>query len=114
MLPCAEECENILGRTWRLKYNRMYNRRFDSSKMDSLSGGRMAYIPIEDGLRKCICRFVENGCSCGSLSPLSEAYMDRIAHTHTGLGEFRGYRKKAVYLVARYTPYIALRKKAGR
>ncbi len=106
MLPHAEDCETILGRKWRLKYNRLYNRHFNSSKMDLLSDGKMRYTPIEDGLKTCLDEFFHEGCKYGGLSAANEAYMDKITHTHTGLGEFSDWKQKVKYLVARYTPYF--------
>lgn len=114
MLPHAEECETILGRKWRLKYNRIYNRRFDSSKMDSLSGGRMSYTPIETGLARCVDEFFRDGCKYSSLHILNEAYMDRRTHVSTKLSEFHGFEKKVKYLIARYTPYMEYRKFTNR
>ena len=107
MLPHAEECETILGRKWRLKYNRIYNRRFDPSRMDALSGGRMVYTPIEDGLRKCMDEFVKDGCQAEPASVLSEAYFDKVSHTPAVLSGFSGWKPKVKYLIARYTPYLA-------
>lgn len=107
MRPHAEDCEIILGRKWRLKYNRIYNRRFDSSKMALLSDDKMTYCAIEDGLRKCMDEFVTDGCKFGKISASSEAYFDKVSHTHAKLSEFSGYRPKVKYLIARYTPYFA-------
>lgn len=114
MLPHARDCETILGRKWRLKYNRIYNRRFDSSKMDALSGGRMVYMPIENGLRNCVDAFIKDGCKFGQLSILSEAYMDKASHTHAKLSEFSGWKSRIIYLIARYTPYLAYRRISNR
>lgn len=114
MRPHAEDCEIILGRKWRLKYNRIYNRRFDSSKMARLSDGKMTYCAIEDGLRKCMDEFVTDGCKFGKISASSEAYFDKVAHTHAKLSEFSGYKPKVKYLIARYTPYFAYRRIKNR
>lgn len=39
MRPHAAPMENAVGRGWRLKYNRIYNRSFDSTKADFFRGG---------------------------------------------------------------------------
>lgn len=114
MLPHAEDCEIILGRKWRLKYNRIYNRRFDSSKMDRLSEGKMTYMPIEDGLRKCVDEFVKDSQKCGKISALSEAYFDKVLHTCTKLSAFSGWKQKVKYLIARYTPYFSYKRIKNR
>lgn len=114
MLPHAEDCEIILGRKWRLKYNRIYNRRFDSSKMDRLSDGKMTYTPIEDGLKKCLNEFLKDGLKRGEINAFSEAYFDTVLHTHTKLSEFSGKKQKVKYLIARYTPYFAYKRIKNR
>ena len=114
MLPHAEDCEIILGRKWRLKYNRIYNRRFDSSKMDNLSKGKMTYTPIEDGLKKCLDEFLKDDQKCIEISAVREAYFDSVLHMHTKLSEFSGTKQKVKYLIARYTPYFAYKKIKNR
>ena len=114
MFPHAEDCEIILGRKWRLKYNRIYNRHFDSSKMDRLSNGRMTYMPIEDGLRKCFNEFVIDSQECGKINAVKEAYFDSVLHTHTKLSEFIGTKQKVKYLIARYSPYFTYKRIRNR
>lgn len=114
MLPHAEDCEIILGRKWRLKYNRIYNRRFDSSKMDRLSEGRMTYTPIEDGLRKCMDEFMKDGRALRPIRAYTEAYFDKVSHTRVRLSEFPGWKQKGKYLIARYTPCFAYRRIKNR
>ena len=114
MFPHAEDYEIVFGRKWRLKYNRIYNRCFDSSKMDRLSNGRMTYMPIEDGLRKCLNEFVNNSQECGKISALREAYFDNVLHTYTNLSEFSGIKQKCKYLIARYSPYFTYKRIKNR
>lgn len=109
MLPHAEKCEELFGRGWRLKYNRIYNRRFDSSKLDILSDGRMSYTAIRTGLMNCMEEFFHNGCTVGSVRALNEAYMDKVTRSCTKLSEFSGWKSRTKYLIARYSPYIALK-----
>lgn len=113
MLPHAGDCENVLGRKWRLKYNRIYNRQFDSSKMARLSGGRMTYTPIGEGLEKCVEEFLKGGWTPGAIA-FSEAYFDKVLHTQARLSEFPGWKQKVKYLIGRYTPYFAYKRMTNR
>lgn len=114
MLPHAEDCEIIFGRKWRLKYNRLYNRQFDSSKMNLLSGNKMTYMPIEDGLLNCVEEFFCGGSKHRGLIALSEAYMDSATQNHTKLSEFSGWNSKVKYFIARNTPYFTYKRIKNR
>ena len=82
--------------------------------MDRLSGNRMTYTPIEDGLRKCMDEFVREGYRIDQRRAVSEAYFDRVLHTHTKLSEFNGIKQKVKYIIARYTPYFAYKRIRNR
>lgn len=107
ILPHAVQMEEALGRAWRLKYNRIYNRAFDSSKLDEVCGG-MRYTPMREGLVQCLSEFLQSERRFGAISFKSEAYMDRLTHTRTPLSAFDSPKKSLKYAVARYTPYFAL------
>lgn len=108
MLPHAETTESILGRKWRLKYNRSHDREFASAKMDRLSGGRMTYTPMREGLESCLRTFLEGDRRFRRLSAKSEAYMDRLTKSHTPLSAFPSLKDKTKYCVGMYTPYFAI------
>lgn len=61
ILPHAEKTAEILGRKWQLKYNRIYDRVFDSTKIDTICGVKIQYTPIKDGLRCCLEEFLQGG-----------------------------------------------------
>ena len=110
MLPSAEECETIFGRKYRYKYNRIYNRSFDSSKMDKLSGGRMTYTPIKEGLENCLSEFLSTDHRFDEIGAVNEAYMDKACHRRTKLSAFSNNKTKVKYFIARYTPYLLWKK----
>lgn len=110
ILPHAEQMEEALGRAWRLKYNRIYNRAFDSSKLDAICGG-LEYTPMREGLAQCLTEFLQGERRFGTISFKSEAYMDRLTHTRTPLSAFENPKDSLKYVIARYTPYFSLDKR---
>ena len=68
----------------------------------------------EDGLRKCMDEFVREGYRIDQRRAVSEAYFDRVLHTHTKLSEFNGIKQKVKYIIARYTPYFAYKRIRNR
>ncbi len=82
--------------------------------MASLSGGKMTYTPIEDGLRKCVREFINDGNKAVPFSAIEEAYMDKVSHTPARLSGIPGWKKKVKYLMARYTPYLTYKRISNR
>lgn len=47
-------CPLLLGNTAQIKYDRMYNRVFDNSKLASVYREELNFMSINEGLRLCI------------------------------------------------------------
>ena len=113
MHPHAAPMENAVGRGWRLKYNRIYNRSFDSTKADFFRGG-VKWRPMKTGLHDSLKEFLTGDRHFRNLPILNMAYMDKALHSHTPLSEFNSAKTKAKYLIARYTPYFAYKRMTNR
>ena len=99
----------VTGRTYQLIYDRYYNRRFDSSKIDAVSTAMSDAVLVDSGLSKCLEEFLDGNQSFREMSWNYEGYADKLTGEHTPLKEIPGMKNKIKYLVARYTKYFERR-----
>lgn len=92
--------ETMHSAQYQIKYDRMFDRVFDASKI----GG---YLPVDDftppeiGLRSCVEQFLASP-GFASINWRSEALKDRFCGQITPFREIEGGRKKLRYFVSRY------------
>lgn len=96
----------IKGNAYQLKYDRMYDRKFDSSKILGYLGDDFDFIVAEDGLRESIQNFMKGDQQFGYISGKMEAVFDIIANEYTPLKDIPGVKEKIKYLITRFTPFI--------
>lgn len=85
---------------WQIKYDRLLNREFDNSKIESVRG-IYEYKPTFEGLGKCIEEFISNPVWLG-MNGRYEAWCDRQCGEWTPLKEIPGKRAKLSYLKHRF------------
>ena len=68
----------------------------------------MYYMPMRDGLKKCLQEFLQSDRRFRHISYKSEAYMDWLTDSRTELSRFPSVKEKIKYCVERYTPYFAI------
>lgn len=100
-----EKASKVLNRYYQIKYARAVNRVFDNTKLKSLVG-ETQFLPVADGLRLCLEKFLSENRTAGAISWKSSAYFDKLAHERMKLSEFKSFKAKAAYLLARYTPLL--------
>lgn len=88
------------------KYDRLYDRRFDNSKIKEAVKD-FSPVPIREGLTRCLTEFLAGRHDFRGINAVSEAKMDRIAGISTPLKEFPSFRQKAKYFLYRYCPRLA-------
>ena len=81
---------------WQIKYDRLYNREFDNSKIESVRG-RYDYKPTFEGLGECLEEFISNPVWLG-MNVRYEAWCDRQCREWTPLRDIPGKRAKFGYL----------------
>lgn len=101
----SKRMEAVLNR-WQVRYDRLYDRTFDSSKADRACGERHEYTEAREGLMMCLREFLANGSHFREINWNMQAYMDKLAHERTGLSEIPSRKQKLKYLICRYTPYL--------
>ena len=86
---------------WQIKYDRLYNREFDNSKIESIRG-HYEYKDTFKGLEECLNEFLEHPIWSPSMNVKYEAYCDRITGERTPLRDIPGKKAKLIYLMQRY------------
>lgn len=102
----ARPVYEAMGNKYQVIYDRLFDRRFDNSKLLQ-AVGRCDFEPPESGLERCLREFLEKPVFRQMPGP---AVMDRLAGERTNLSEIAGMEKKAKYLAVRYLPNGLLRR----
>lgn len=96
--------------SYSVKYDRLYDRKFDSSKFLSICEGKFEFSDVNVKLKECLNHFID--CSDDKKYreiPLStQAYLDRIAGEITPIREIEGIKKKTKYIFFRFTPFYTI------
>ena len=107
----GKKYDKLMPEYYGLKYDRYYNRVFDSKKLEEIIGKKVIYREITDGLSKCICSYLDKvDTSKINIEPTYTAIADRITHTHTKLKDFSSLKNKIKYILARYTQFYNLKR----
>ena len=94
-----------LDDTAQVKYDRLYNRVFDNSKIKS-AVREFRPVSIREGLTRCLTEFVRDNHPFRGLDYLSEAKMDRITGSSSSSDEFTGMKTRIKYYMYRYCPVL--------
>lgn len=87
---------------WQIKFDRMYDRTFDSSKIKNTIGN-VSFTPIEEGLPKCLYEFLKNPQWLDyRMNWRYEAWVDKQEHERTCLKEIKGIKRKGRYIIDRF------------
>ena len=98
--------------TAQVKYDRLYDRVFDNSKIKSAVSD-FRPVSIREGLTRCLTEFVRDNHPFRGVSFENEAMKDRLTSTHAKRSEFPGVKVRVKYLVYRYCPSLRIFLKAG-
>lgn len=101
-----EYVDRALEDTAQWKYDRLYDRRFDNSKIKS-AVKEFSPIPIREGLTKCLTEFIRDNHRFRGIDTFGEVRMDRLVGTYTPLKEFASVKDRMKYFLYRYCPAFA-------
>ena len=87
---------------YQLIYDRLYDRKFDNSKINTLSSCGNDYIGIEEGLSKCLQDFLKGNRNFRYIDWRTEAKFDRITGDRTQIRNIAGFKNKVKYVLFRY------------
>lgn len=100
--------EKIMRNQYQVKYDRLYNRRFDSEKVNQICDEEIQYCGIEQGLVNCLEEFLDNRRVFKNKSWELDAYMDKVSGERTVLSDIPSMKEKMKYIIARYLPYFRI------
>lgn len=92
----------IAGNKYQIKYDRLYNRSFDSSKVDNISECKEEYMPLNKGLKICLEKFIDENKKFLDIQWNLQAYMDKVVGEKTPLKEIPTIKGKIKYVIYRY------------
>lgn len=90
---------------YQIKYDRLYDRYFDNSKMNNICKCNLHCISIEEGLSFCLNSFLKSNANIQPNSWTLEGYFDKVSKDTTPLKDICGWKNKIKYILSRYTPY---------
>lgn len=100
LLVDLESTLEIHPAEYQIKYDRLYDRKFNNSKISRYIDTN-CFATLDDGLERCLCVFLENP-QFRKISWKTEALKDKLTNEHASLKEIKGIRQKIKYLIYRY------------
>ena len=98
--------------TKQVKYDRLYDRVFDNSKIKA-AVPEFRPVSIREWLTRCLTEFIRDKHQFRGVSCENEAMKDRLTGTRAKSDEFSGVKAKVKYFVYRYCPALRFVLKAG-
>lgn len=85
-----------------VRYDRLYDRKFDNSKIQRVSGEGEGFIAPGQGLAKCFENFIRGNKQFKSRGWKAEAVLDRITGEKSKIKDIPGWKNKMKYVFFRY------------
>lgn len=103
---------DLLGiNMYQLKYDRYYNRRFYSLKLEEIIGEKVVFESIDVKLKECLRKYLKNSKNESlELDATFNGIMDKMTKEYTKLSSFKGKNNKIKYILARFTHYRQFKK----
>ncbi len=99
----------VMGNKYQVIYDRMFDRRFDNTKILQ-SVGKFELESPEAGLEQCLREFLREP-RFRNVPVKAQSWMDKVMKERTALNQFSGTTNKIKYLIGRYTPYFKIKLK---
>lgn len=96
----ATNASEITSQEEKVKYDRLYNRIFDNSKIAQYAD-TSCFVKQDEGIRVCLTEFLAHP-SFKAINWTTQARMDKFAHERTSLSEIASLKDKIKYVVLRY------------
>lgn len=104
-IETMDKLEKFMGNHYQVHCDRLYDRRFDSGKLEKVCGEKIAYTPIEDGLEMCLCKFIDEEKHFKPIAWDVIACMDKLTGEATSITAAPSLKYKLGYLIVRYLPF---------
>ncbi len=107
----STELSAVLGNSTQIKYDRLYDRLFDNSKLMRVCGKAFSFTPMRDGLKACIQAYLKlpEKQRINERNITYEAWLDRSTNRKASTKGMGTSRKKIKYLAYYYAPNMTRR-----
>ncbi|WP_147007328.1 hypothetical protein [Companilactobacillus nantensis] len=102
----SEFIATIMKSYYQLKYDRLFNRTFDNSKIEKMTNNNNSYVSLDKGLRDSIKECLNKKEFSLNGSWVMRAYMDKVSGERENIRDIHSLYGKIKYLIVRYTPYL--------
>lgn len=109
LIDSSEEIGKSIWNQYQIRYDRLFDRRFDNSRFRHVTE-ECEFISPQEGLESCLRVFLEKP-KFHNITIKAQAWMDRKTRERTSLSCFGGYKNKMKYMIGRYTPYFKMKMK---
>ena len=96
----TKEYKSFYGMPFQVKYDRLYDRTFDNSKISQATKG-FVFSDVRASLTECLERFMYHPRFL-QIDWAEQAYLDKLTKERASLKEIPGWRSKLVYIHLRY------------
>ena len=107
----ADDVGRVMRNHYQIVYDRMFDRKFDNSKISDICKTENMFQPVREGIKACLQAFIcdeKYEFRTNEINWKFMAYADIIAKERTPLKEIPSLKKKVKYLIWRYTPYLRI------
>lgn len=104
-IESSEEMGEVIRKQYQIKYDRLFDRKFDNAKFIQ-AAGEENFISPKNGLEKCLREFLVEPKFLRIPNP---AVMDKIAKEKTKISMLPSKKEKMKYLAVRYLPNYLIR-----
>lgn len=94
---------DVMCNQYQVRYDRLYNRIFNSFKIKNIAGPSFNFSNSKDELSKCLESFLLDP-KFKHINWVTQAYMDRLTGEFTSLREIKNCKDKTKYLLFRFFP----------
>lgn len=108
----ADDIGRVMRNHYQIIYDRMFDRKFDNSKISDVLKTENMFQPVREGIKACLQAFIcdeKYDFRGNEINWKFMAYADIIAKERTPLKEIPSLQKKVKYLIWRYTPYLRIK-----
>lgn len=102
----SKRIARVLRNQYQIKYDRVYDRYFDNTKVKEICGDTLKYVELNNGLENSLNKFINKKAPFKPIYWKLEALADKLSGEITPLSEISSIKDKIKYLIFRFTPYV--------
>lgn len=105
-IESSKKISKIMGNEYQVSYDRLFERRFDNKKIESINGEKIIYVQPQEGIAKCLSKFIQEQHEFRKIHYRTDAYMDRLTGEYEPIKVIGSFQQRVKYIIWRYTPFI--------